>query len=152
MGEQLLSVDIGELNLSVRSFNCMKRAGWNTIGDILESIENWQDLLRVRNLGKTSAEEIIRALIDYQSSLLSNLNNTVIVIRNPSESRIVDTDADRDISELNLSVRSYNCLRRAGYSNVEKLKEDIHNGLDLRKIRNIGARCEKEILLTLGCE
>ena len=151
MGDQLLSVDIGDLNLSVRSFNCLKRVGWNTIGDILESIENWQDLLRVRNLGRTSAVEIIKALIDYQTSLLKELNRTVVVIRNASETITLD-DADKDISELNLSVRSYNSLRRAGYSKVGKLKEDIRNGLELRKIRNIGSRSKKEILLTLGYE
>lgn len=67
----LLDVNIEFLNLSVRSFNCLKRTGWDTIGDIVKEIENWQDLLKVRNLGRNSAEEILRQIQKYQESLLT---------------------------------------------------------------------------------
>ena len=70
MGQQLLETEVGMLNLSVRSYNCLKRTGWNTIGNILENIESEQDLLRVRNLGKTSAEEILNKLKEYQESIV----------------------------------------------------------------------------------
>ena len=149
-----MDADIGELNLSVRSFNCLKRAGWNYIGDILRNIEGWQDLLRIRNLGKNSADEIMKNLIDYQKSLLKEQGGSVVKkCDKPKESvgEIPDMpDEDKDISELNLSVRSYNCLRRAGYSKVGALRRDIKNGLNLRGIRNIGTRCEKEILQVLS--
>ena len=69
MGQQLLDTDISMLNLSVRSYNCLKRAGWNTIGNILENIETEQDLLKVRNLGKTSLVEIINKLKTYQDTI-----------------------------------------------------------------------------------
>lgn len=71
MGAQLLNADVESLNLSVRSYNCLKRAGWNTIGDILKAIESWEDLGKVRNLGKTSLIEIRDQIIFFQKSLLS---------------------------------------------------------------------------------
>ena len=53
------SVDITELNLSVRSYNCLKRAGCNTVGDILDLIdEEGNGLRRIRNLGSRSEAEI----------------------------------------------------------------------------------------------
>ena len=151
MGEQLLSADIDELNLSVRSFNCLKRAGWNTIGDILYNIDNWQDLLRVRNLGKLSAIEIMRTVKDYQAALLKSQGESVVIRRS-----VVKTDGDsgpkiddKDLSEMDLTVRSYNCLRRAGYSKVGELRRDVINGMNLRSIRNLGVASEKEIVLKL---
>lgn len=53
-------VPIEDLNLSVRPFNCLKRAGINTVGDILT-----HDLLRVRNLGRKSLREIVNAVESY---------------------------------------------------------------------------------------
>lgn len=48
---------IEELNLSIRSFNCLKKAGVNTVGDIVSMTED--DLMRIRNLGKKSYDEVI---------------------------------------------------------------------------------------------
>lgn len=53
-------VSIDELNLSIRPYNCLKRAGINTIGDILT-----HDLLRVRNLGRKSLHEIVNVVESY---------------------------------------------------------------------------------------
>ena len=56
------------------------------------------------------------------------------------------------VTELNLSVRSYNCLRRAGCDTVgdilREMEDDEHGGL--RRIRNLGSRSEKEILENIG--
>ena len=49
-----------ELGLSVRSFNCLRRAGVNTVGDIISMTE--EDFMHVRNLGKRSRDEIISAI------------------------------------------------------------------------------------------
>lgn len=53
-------VPIDELDLSIRPYNCLLRAGINTIGDILT-----HDLLRVRNLGRKSLREIVNAVESY---------------------------------------------------------------------------------------
>ena len=49
-----------ELNLSVRTFNCLKRAGINTVGDIISMTE--EDFIRIRNLGKRSYDEVISVI------------------------------------------------------------------------------------------
>ncbi len=72
MASQFLDTDVIDLNLSVRSYHCLKRMGWDTVGDIIRNIESKQDLLRVRNLGKTSAEEIFINLLSYHQDLLAN--------------------------------------------------------------------------------
>ena len=71
MGEQLLNADIESLNLSVRSYNCLRKAGWNTVGDVLNSIDCWDDLEKIKNLGKNSRIEIRDRIIFYQKTLLT---------------------------------------------------------------------------------
>ena len=51
---------IEELDLSVRSFNCLKRAGINTVEDLISKTE--EDMMRVRNLGRKSLEEVVEKL------------------------------------------------------------------------------------------
>ena len=70
MGEELMGAPIEDLELSVRSFNCLRRAGLFTVGELVSSIEGRDDLLRIRNLGARSAEEIMQALMQYQYLLL----------------------------------------------------------------------------------
>lgn len=57
---ELDDLSIDELDLSVRSFNCLKRAGINTVGDIRKMSR--QDLAKVRNIGRNSQEEVIQKL------------------------------------------------------------------------------------------
>ena len=58
--EKVLEMTIEELDLSVRSFNCLKRAGINTVEDLLDKSE--EDMMKVRNLGRKSLEEVIHKL------------------------------------------------------------------------------------------
>ena len=58
--EKKLEMTIEELDLSVRSFNCLKRAGINTVGDLISKSE--EDMIKVRNLGRKSLEEVISKL------------------------------------------------------------------------------------------
>ena len=58
---------IEELDLSVRSFNCLKRAGINTVEDLTTKSE--EDMMKVRNLGRKSLEEVINKLNDLGFSL-----------------------------------------------------------------------------------
>ena len=55
--EKVLEMTIEELDLSVRSFNCLKRAVINTVGDLVNKSE--EDMMKVRNLGRKSLEEVI---------------------------------------------------------------------------------------------
>jgi DNA-directed RNA polymerase subunit alpha len=58
--DKLLDMTIEELDLSVRSFNCLKRAGINTVADLTTKTE--EDMMKVRNLGRKSLEEVIQKL------------------------------------------------------------------------------------------
>ena len=58
--EKVLEMTIEELDLSVRSFNCLKRAGIDTVEDLIDRTE--EDMLNVRNLGRKSLEEVIQKL------------------------------------------------------------------------------------------
>lgn len=54
--EKVLEMTIEELDLSVRSYNCLKRAGINTVQELTE--RTIDDMMKVRNLGKKSLEEV----------------------------------------------------------------------------------------------
>ena len=58
--EKVLEMTIEELDMSVRSFNCLKRAGIDTVEDLTNRTE--EDMIKVRNLGKKSLEEVIQKL------------------------------------------------------------------------------------------
>ena len=58
--EKVLEMTIEELDLSVRSFNCLKRAGINTVEDLIGKSE--EDMMKVRNLGRKSLEEVVSKL------------------------------------------------------------------------------------------
>ena len=65
--EKILDLTIDELDLSVRSFNCLKRAGINTVEDLINKSE--EDMLKVRNLGRKSLEEVIAKLDSFGYTL-----------------------------------------------------------------------------------
>ena len=67
--EKILEMTIEELDLSVRSFNCLKRAGINTVEDLTARTE--EDMMKVRNLGKKSLDEVISKLRSFGLDLLS---------------------------------------------------------------------------------
>lgn len=60
MSEKVLEMTIEELDLSVRAFNCLKRAGVNTVNDLIN--KSPEEMMKVRNLGKKSLEEVISKL------------------------------------------------------------------------------------------
>jgi len=65
--DKILDMSIEELDLSVRSYNCLKRAGINTVGELIMKTE--EDMMKVRNLGKKSLEEVDEKLASLGLSL-----------------------------------------------------------------------------------
>ncbi|MFC6169683.1 DNA-directed RNA polymerase subunit alpha [Loigolactobacillus jiayinensis] len=65
--EKMLEMTIEELDLSVRSYNCLKRAGINTVQELTNKTE--ADMMKVRNLGRKSLEEVKTKLTDLGLSL-----------------------------------------------------------------------------------
>lgn len=60
--EKVLEMPIEELELSMRSFNCLKRAGINTVGELIQKTE--EEISKVRNMGKKSLEEVKNKLAE----------------------------------------------------------------------------------------
>ncbi len=60
--ERILDMTIEELDLSVRSYNCLKRAGINSVGELVR--KNEDEMMKVRNLGKKSLEEVENKLVE----------------------------------------------------------------------------------------
>ena len=67
--DKLLDMTIEELDMSVRSYNCLKRAGINTVQELIQRSE--EDMMKVRNLGRKSLEEVMEKLDELGLSLRS---------------------------------------------------------------------------------
>ncbi|MBQ6387610.1 MAG: DNA-directed RNA polymerase subunit alpha [Ruminococcus sp.] len=65
--EKILEMTVEDLDLSVRSFNCLKRAGIHTVEDLINKSE--EDMMKVRNLGRKSLEEVVQKLNSLGFSL-----------------------------------------------------------------------------------
>ncbi len=68
--EKVLELSIEELDLSVRSYNCLKRAGINTVEDLANKTED--DMMKVRNLGRKSLDEVLNKMAELDLSLKPN--------------------------------------------------------------------------------
>ena len=68
--EKILEMTIEELDLSVRSYNCLKRAGINTVEELVQ--RNEEEMMKVRNLGRKSLEEVQQKLTGLGLSLRNN--------------------------------------------------------------------------------
>lgn len=71
--EKILEMTIEELDLSVRSFNCLKRAGINTVDDLVNKSE--EEMMKVRNLGKKSFDEVREKMASLGLNLSSEDDN-----------------------------------------------------------------------------
>ncbi len=71
--DKVLELTIEELDLSVRSFNCLKRANINTVEDLISKTED--EMMKVRNLGRKSLEEVINKLAMMGLSLADEETN-----------------------------------------------------------------------------
>ena len=71
--QRILNTTIEDLDLSVRSFNCLKRAGISVVGDLVARTE--EDMMKVRNLGRKSLEEVKKKLEEYGLSFKAGESN-----------------------------------------------------------------------------
>lgn len=71
--DKVLEMTIEDLELSVRSFNCLKRAGINTVGDLVKMSPD--DMMKIRNLGKKSYDEVMARLDSLGCELPSSEDN-----------------------------------------------------------------------------
>ena len=68
--EKVLEMNIDELELSVRSYNCLKRAGINTVQELINKTP--EDMMKVRNLGRKSLDEVLAKLKELGLAINQN--------------------------------------------------------------------------------
>ncbi len=64
-GKEFMDEDVEALGLSVRSYNCLKRAGYQSIKSVVTNIRGREDLQTIRNMGRKSADEVMIKLFLY---------------------------------------------------------------------------------------
>ena len=80
MTQSMSDTSLEALDLGVRAYNSLKRAGYNTIGDVVDAISSGSDLKSIRNCGKTSVREIMEHLFLYQyNSLPANKQDDYLI-------------------------------------------------------------------------
>lgn len=139
-----LETDIVDLGLSNKASNRLIINGINTVGEMLLLTE--QDVTSMRSVGKKTAEEIMSAVNDINSSLkCTGRSISKTISRDTGSGNPEDKHVSyrKDITELGLSNRALNCLTRNGISTVEEMillsKEDIWS------MSNVGVKTVEEI-------
>ena len=120
MIDSFKEIDIYDLNFSERTYNCLNR-GIKNLYDLLSFIKGDFSTIRIRNFGENTQKEVINRLTELG-----------IYIQYDS------------FTELELSVRSYNCLKRAGIMNLNDLLNLTQN--ELLKVEGLGHSTYNEII------
>lgn len=134
----VLEMSIDELDLSVRAWHCLAFSNIRTVGDLIGKTRD--DLFKVRNMGKKSLDEIEEKLAARGLQLMAESGSFVFSSDFSKKDR---APLAAQIAELDLSVRTYNCLRRAGLRTIGDLTGKSRE--DLMRVRNIGRKCLEEI-------
>lgn len=125
-----------DLNISVRSYNSLKRAGINTFSELLDVYEN-DALINIKNMGKSSCLEVKSVI---EKVLASNISNEVV----EKEVTVPDEVENAPIEELKLSVRLYHRLKVYGIETAGQLIRLSRT--DLVSIKGLGSQCTNELL------
>ena len=146
-------LSIESLNLTVRAYNCLKRAKISTIQQILNM--TCEELIHVKNLGQKSYDETIAAVVkavrevpvDVESGNItpqSAIYNDEELLEE-KEPLVEYASDDRPIELLNFGARTYNCLKRAKIKTVQQLLDTDQD--DLLRVKNLGRKSLLEIEL-----
>lgn len=112
---------IEDLNLSMRAYNCLRRYGLLTVGQIVRKSE--EELLSIRNLGRRSYDEL-RERMDEFGILDAAHSLPVIVADAGAKADPSPPDVSRmPIEDLNLPMRTYSILRRANLRSLDQLRK-----------------------------
>ena len=90
-----LEKKIEDLDLSVRSYNCLKRAGINTVGELTQKSE--EEMMRVRNLGRKSLKEVIQKLREIGLDLRRTYDTDTSYQDNEDIEKEDDDSSDDDL-------------------------------------------------------
>lgn len=138
---------IEKLNLSARAFNALRRVGINDVGDLLDFPK--ENFLNIRNMGSKTVTEITEVIEHIVVKEIDPVNSNADL---KAESDVVAKFIrkggllyrDIPIEEINLSKRTFNCLKVAGIDYISKLLDKTET--DLIAIPNMGIKSVKEII------
>ena len=120
----MAEIAIEELELSVRAYNCLKRAGCITVGDVLRFAEDSEKgLMRIRNLGTKSAKEIMDRIGEKQKDLLQKEQHMPVQSNGRKLIRPSGKMLDREIESFALSDAALARLRASGI----RIGRDLYN-------------------------
>ena len=140
---QILNLPVTDFELSVRSRNCLKSMGINTIGDLCRHSE--QELLGSKNFGETSLDEIKEMLV-MKGLRLGMYASEKPVAEQPEAEQLSEEEQSvlaRPVADLNLSVRARKCMNRL---NIQTIGELVRRTADeLLECKNFGVTSLKEI-------
>lgn len=134
---EILCQPVNILNLSVRSYNCLRNKGINTIGELVKIKP--EDLLNTKNFGRKSLREITGKLSRYNLELGSEIGTTI----NQNPAVFIKEKFKQSVGVLNLSVRATNCLKRVNVATVDQLAQLSDH--ELLALPNLGQRTLKEL-------
>lgn len=135
-------VRIEDMGLGTRAYNCLRSKGIKTLGD-LEKL-TLEELKRMS--GQKTIDVIISKAEEYGIHIYENEEEREIVNKLVNEESEASDIVKEDvlIEDMDLSVRTYNCLLRSGIKTLEDLRNLTID--DLSMIRNLGIRSKKEII------
>lgn len=147
----VLTKPIDECGFSVRTFNCLHRAGYRYVSELLNKVNFFSDepyafLQDVRNLGNKSANEVINLISPYVDLIQKAKEKALGDI-----SRALKAKPYTLLEDIGFGVRTFNCLKRAGFNTIEEVMAKIDFDSDepfafLPRIRNLGAKCVDEVV------
>lgn len=140
---QILNLPVSDFELSVRSRNCLKTMGINTLGDLCKHSE--QELLGSKNFGETSLIEIreMLALKGLRLGQFATEKHTTETVEVESLSPDEQAVLMRPVTDLNLSVRARKCMSRLGIQTIGELVRRTAD--ELLECKNFGVTSLKEI-------
>ena len=147
--DSYLRMTIEDLDLSVRSYNCLKRAGIETVGDLIG--KTMDDMMKVRNLGRKSLEEVERKLAMLGLSFQSPPEDDFPIMGDIVEGglSVIEPDyTDKTVEDLDLSARTNNLLKRAGLNTVGQILRLTK--AELGEIRFMTSKCADEVIAKLA--
>ncbi len=140
---QVLSLAVSDFELSVRSRNCLKSMGINTLGELCQHSE--QELLASKNFGETSLIEI-REMLSLKGLKLGQFaaeKHAQEVVEMESLSPDEQAILLRPVADLDLSVRARKCMNRLGIQTIGELVRRTAD--ELLECKNFGVTSLKEI-------
>lgn len=158
-----VSVSINDMNLRPFIRDCLRRAGLYSSGNIANRSKYWL-LKNIEGLNQECIDEITRELKILSLNLVDITDNELLELRSFEkldgliESYLISSDSfleeklleypkdvlEIDIEDLNLSLRAFNCLKRAGINTVGDIA--IHSRLYLSRIKNFGRKSLHEVI------